>query len=237
MAIVILSISFGVHSPSHGQMGGMGGGTGGGMPNTPGGEFGGATDPSAIRTVDGLRIVPSVQISERYDSNVFFASKSQLQGITPEDFISTVSPQVRGLYADRRNLVKVNAVVGAVGSYYANNTGLNYVGANAGAVLDMSDLLSQWRPGVRWMVFDTYFYSPQPPAISSRKAINRAGESARSRFPSTRSKTIPIASIPYRVPFNIPAAPGVIPNLSYGAQVRSVSASRGSYAGHRDPQT
>lgn len=189
MAIVILSISFGVHSPSHGQMGGMGGGTGGGMPNTPGGEFGGATDPSAIRTVDGLRIVPSVQISERYDSNVFFASKSQLQGITPEDFISTVSPQVRGLYADRRNLVKVNAVVGAVGSYYANNTGLNYVGANAGAVLDMSDLLSQWRPGVRWMVFDTYFYSPQPPAfLLGSQSIEQANPLV-AGFQATRSKT------------------------------------------------
>jgi hypothetical protein len=115
--------------------------------------------------VNGLRLVPSVQISERYDSNVFFAPKSLLQGLNPADFVTTVMPQVRGLYADPEKLVKVNATVGAVGSYYANNTGLSYVGANGGAVLDMSDLLNRWRPGASWTVSDTFFYSPQPPAF------------------------------------------------------------------------
>ncbi len=161
MASIILGMSVGWWSPGHAQMGGMGEG----IPTIPGTEFGGATDPSSIQTVDQLRIVPSVQVSERYDSNVFLAPRSLLQGLTPEDYVTTVVPQVRGLYADHENLVKVNAVVGAVGSYYINNSGLSYVGANAGAVLDMSQLLSRWRPGARWTVSDTYFYSPQPPAF------------------------------------------------------------------------
>lgn len=161
MASIILGVIVGWWSTVHGQMGGMGGG----MPTIPGTEFGGATDPSSFRTVDRLRIVPSVQVSERYDTNVYFASRSLLQGLNPEDFVTTVVPQVRGLYADNENLVKVNAVVGAVGSYYVNNTGLSYVGANAGAVLDMNELVSRWRPGARWTVSDTYFYSPQPPAF------------------------------------------------------------------------
>lgn len=138
---------------------------GGGMPTVPGTEFGGATDPSSIRVGEGINVVPSVQISQRYDSNVFFAPKSRLQGLTPEDFVTTVMPQVRGLYTDHEHLVKLNAVVGAVGSYYVSNTGLSYVGANAGAVLDMSDWVSQWKPGARWTVSDTFFYSPQPPAF------------------------------------------------------------------------
>jgi hypothetical protein len=162
MVSIILGMGVGLCSLSQAQMGGMGGG----MPSIPGTAFGGATDPSSIQaTTDGLRIIPSVQVSERYDSNVFFASKSQLQGTAPGDFITTVAPQVRGLYTDHDKLVKVNASVGVVGSYYANNTGLNYVGANAGVGLDMSDLMSQWRPGARWTVSDTYFYSPQPPAF------------------------------------------------------------------------
>lgn len=166
-------MGFGLCSISQAQVGGMGGGMGGGigggigggMPTIPGTEFGGATDPSSIRVVERLQVVPSVQVSERYDSNVFLAPKSLLQGQNPEDFVTTVMPQVRGLYTDHEKLVKVNAVLGAVGSYYASNTGLSYVGANAGAVLDMSDLLSQWRPGARWTVSDTFFYSPQPPAF------------------------------------------------------------------------
>ena len=135
------------------------------MPAVPGAEFGGATDPSSIRPGDGLRVIPSVQVSERYDSNVFFAPKSLLKGLNPEDVVTTVVPQLRGLYIDHEHLVKVNIVAGAVGSYYVNNTGLNYIGANAGAALDMSDLLSRWRPGARWTVSDTFFYSPQPPAF------------------------------------------------------------------------
>jgi hypothetical protein len=146
-------------------MGGMGGGMGGGMPSVPGTTFGGATDPSSMQTGDGLHFVPSVQISELYDSNVFSAPKSRARGLTLGDFITTVVPQVRALYADREKLVRVNVVAGAVGSYYLNNTGLSYVGANVGAVLDMSDLLSRWRPGARWTVSDTFAYTPQSPAF------------------------------------------------------------------------
>jgi hypothetical protein len=138
---------------------------GGGVPTVPGTEFGGATDPSLIRPGDGLRLIPSIQVSERYDSNVYFAPKNLLQGLNPEDFVTTVVPQVRGLYTDHENPVKVNVVAGAVGNYYVNNTGLNYVGVNAGVALEMSDLLSRWKPGARWTVSDTFFFSPQPPAF------------------------------------------------------------------------
>lgn len=165
MAGTILGMGFGLCALSQAQVGGMGGGIGGGMPTVPGTAFGGATDPSSMQAVNGLRIVPSVQVSERYDSNVFFAPKSLLQGLTPDDIITSIVPQVRGLYADHEKLVKINTTVGAVGSYYANNPGLSYVGVNAGAGLDMSDLLSQWRPGAKWTVSETYFHTPQPPAF------------------------------------------------------------------------
>ena len=170
-------------------MGGIGGGMPGGMPSIPGTAFGGATDPSSIQVLEGLRVVPSIQVSERYDSNVFYASKSQLQGLTPEDFVTTVMPQVRGLYTDQKNLVKVNAVLGAVGSYFVNNSGLSYVGANAGAILDMSDLLSQWRPGAKWTVSDTFFYSPQPPAFLLGGQSGEPVNPLVAGFQATRTKT------------------------------------------------
>lgn len=193
MASIILGLGVGLCSQSQAQMGGIGGGMGSGMggemPNAPGTAFGGATDPSSIQIVEGLRIIPSVQVSERYDSNVFFSAKRQLQGLTPGDFITTLSPQVRGLFADHKRLVKVNAVVGAVGSYYAHNTGLSYVGANAGAGLDMSDLLSQWRPGARWTVFNTYLYSPQPPAFLLGDQSGEQTNPLVAGFQATRTKT------------------------------------------------
>jgi len=172
-----------------GMGGGIGGGMGGGMPNTPGTAFGGATDPSSIKVTEGLRLIPSVQVSQRYDSNVFYTSRSQLQGLTREDFVTTVIPQVRGLYTDHENLVKVNVVAGAAGSYYANNTGLSYVGANAGMVIDMSDLLSQWRPGTRWTVSDTFFYSPQPPAFLVGDQSGAPANPLVGGFQATRANT------------------------------------------------
>lgn len=182
MASIILGMSLGLWSPGQAQMGG-------GMPTIPGTEFGGATDPSSIRPGDGLRLVPSVQVSERYDSNVYFAPKSQLQGLTPEDFVTTVVPQVRGLYTDHENLVKVNVVAGAVGSYYAKNTELSYVGANAGAVLDMSNLLSRWRPGAKLMVSDTFFYSPQPPAFLTGGQLGEQANPLVAGFQAFRTNT------------------------------------------------
>ena len=166
MASVILGMGIGLCSLSQAQVGGMGG-MGGGMSTIPGTEFGGRTDPSSLQGGVGFRLIPSIQVSERYDSNVFFAPKGQLRELSlrPEDLVTTVMPQVRGMYVDPQNLLRVNAVVGAVGSYYVNNPGLSYVGANAGVALDMSDLLSRWRPRTIWRVSDTYFYSPQPPAF------------------------------------------------------------------------
>jgi len=190
MASIILGMGFGWCSATQAQMGGgIGGGMGGGMPTIPGTEFGGATDPSSIRVGAGLNVVPSVQISQRYDSNVFFAPRSQLQGLNPEDFVTTVVPQVRGLFTDHEHLVKLNAVVGAVGSYYMNNTGLSYVGANAGAVLDMSDLVSQWRPGARWTVTDTFFYTPQPPAFLIGGRLGEQANPLVAGFQASRTNT------------------------------------------------
>lgn len=106
MTSIILGMGFGLCSLSQAQMGGVGGGVGGGMgqgmPNVPGTAFGGATDPSAIQTVDGLRVIPSVQVSERYDSNVFFASKHLLQGLTQR----TLSRQSRHKSEDCTPIVK-----------------------------------------------------------------------------------------------------------------------------------
>lgn len=182
-------MGFGLCSLSEAQMGGMGGGMGGGMPTIPGAAFGGATDPSSMQTVNGFRVVPSVLVSERYDSNVYFAPTSELQGLTPEDFVTTIVPQVRGLYADSKQLVKVNAAVGAVGSYYVNNPGLSYVGVNAGAGLDMSDLLSRWRPGAKWTVSDTYFHSPEPPAFLQGGQLGEPANPLVAGFQAQRANT------------------------------------------------
>lgn len=145
----VLAITLGLVSIGHAQLGGG---------YVPGTAFGGATDPGALQITEGFRVVPTVMIGERYDSNVFFRPRTP--GLDREDFVTTTSPQIRGLYAG--SLISVNAVGGATGEYYAKNTGLNYIGANASAVLDMSKFLSQWWRGSMWQVTESYINSAQP---------------------------------------------------------------------------
>ena len=57
-------ITLGLVSIGHAQV------SGGYVPGT---AFGGATDPGALQLKEGFRIVPTVMIGERYDSNVFFS--------------------------------------------------------------------------------------------------------------------------------------------------------------------
>ena len=158
-----LVCALGLVSVSHAQ---MGGGMGGGMGNIPGAAFGGATDPGALQIADGFRVIPSIMVGQRYDSNVLFAANGnnfRTRGLSKEDFVTTTIPQVRGQYSG--SLVTVDAMAGAVGEYYAKNTGLSYVGTRAGAALDVSRLASRLWEGTRLTVSDTYSYTPQPPAF------------------------------------------------------------------------
>ncbi len=169
--------------------------TGGGY--VPGTAFGGATDPGALKITEGLRIIPTVMVGERYDSNVFFAPKTP--GLDREDFVTTTSPQIRGLYAG--SLMSVNAVGGGTGEYYAKNTGLNYIGANAGASLDMSKFLAQWWRGSTWQVTESYLNSTRPQSFltgdvsgASENPFARGYQVGRTRYQTQHCVYKPISS-------------------------------------------
>src|SRR5256885_5346608 len=68
-------------------------------------------------------IIPSVTLSERYDSNVFFVPGRNL-----EDYVTTVSPQLRVVHI--RQLVEGTIKGGLTTETYVKNPGLNYVAAN-----------------------------------------------------------------------------------------------------------
>lgn len=137
----------------------LGGGIGGG--GIPGTSFGGATDPSMVQIRDGLQVIPSIAVRERYDSNVFFQAKKP--GLDRNDYVTTVVPQIRGLYGG--SAMTVNATVGAFAEYYAKNTNFNYVGTNAALFLDLSPMLARLWEGMTFRVVDSFIYTPQPPSF------------------------------------------------------------------------
>jgi len=106
------------------------------------------------------RIVPVISATEQYDTNVFFTPKSQLQpGTQPEDFITTVIPQVVGTYTGM--LVDANASLGALVTHYVNNPNLDYLGFNASGAINLARVVQQSLPRLKaWSVTGTYQYTP-----------------------------------------------------------------------------
>ena len=165
---MVLVCALGLVSVGHAQ---MGGGIGGGMGGIPGTAFGGANDPSMVPITDGFRVIPSITVAERYDSNVFLSPKSST--LDRSDYVSTVAPQIRGLYSG--SAMTVNATVAAVASYYAQHTNLSNVGTNAGLFLDLSPMLGRWWQGATFTVFEQFRYTPEPPSFL---AGNHQGDTA-----------------------------------------------------------
>lgn len=105
-------------------------------------------------------IIPSLRVAERYDSNVFFVPGTNL-----EDFVTTVSPQVK--VSHKNQWVEARIGAGATGEVYVKNPGLNYVGANAAVNLDLDRTVNSLVRGLGLRISDRLSYTPQPPAFAA----------------------------------------------------------------------
>lgn len=116
---------------------------------------------SATSGPPGIKIIPMLFLSERYDSNVFFSPA--IAGVKRDDYVTSVSPQ---LYVrDNARIVTTTLQLGAVGERYTNNPGLSYVGYNASLNLGLNELIGRVASGATLYVFDNVSYTPTPPAF------------------------------------------------------------------------
>ena len=82
-------------------------------------------------------ILPSLSVSEAYDSNVFNTPKSQLSpGQKPEDYITFITPQINVAHGDQ--FIKGSLTAGAVFGKYVNNPELGYTGYNTAGQLNLT---------------------------------------------------------------------------------------------------
>lgn len=114
-----------------------------------------------------LRLVPSLSIMEQYDSNVFFAPKSQLTaGTKADDLITTFTPQLN--LSQGNMLVKTNLSAGAVIQKFAHNSGLDNVGLFASAGINVSEVVRRLLPRMTaFNLLGTYRYSPSTSAFGA----------------------------------------------------------------------
>jgi len=108
-----------------------------------------------------IRVIPSVTVSERYDTNVFFGFAAE--GVNPKDYVSNVSPQVK--VEHKGPLIDWDLTGGGTGEAYVNNPGLNYFGANGALNLDLDRAVGQLVRGAGLKLSDAFLYTPQPPAF------------------------------------------------------------------------
>ena len=130
----------------------------------PGPVQGQAVIPStpASKTVAGpeTNIIPSITLSERYDSNVFFVPGGNL-----EDYVTTVSPQLRVVH--KRQLLEGTVGGGVTAETYVKNPGLNYVAANGVIDLNLDGAMNELVRGLGLKISDAFYYTPQPPAFAA----------------------------------------------------------------------
>ena len=109
-------------------------------------------------------IIPSLSVSERYDSNVFNTPKSLL-GPTkePEDFITTMTPQIN---MSHTGSINSNLFVGGLITRYLHNSNFNYTGINAGGQSDLTAWANRFSQRITALtVRGTYQFTPAASAV------------------------------------------------------------------------
>ena len=120
-------------------------------------------------------IIPSLRVSERYDSNIFFTPTSLLgPNQQPEDFITTVTPQITMTHAG--SLMRGSLSVGALVSKYLHNPDLDFTGYNAAGTLDLTQAANNVSQRMSSLtVRGTYQYTPSVTGAAVAGAREAAG--------------------------------------------------------------
>ncbi|MDQ6735016.1 MAG: hypothetical protein M3Z35_13040, partial [Nitrospirota bacterium] len=104
-------------------------------------------------------IIPSISVSERYDSNVYFTSTKQ----DASDYVTTISPIVNIRRQSR--LIDLSGSLLASGNFYVRNPSLNYASITANVSASLDSLMARFVKRTTLSVNDYFTYTPQPPAF------------------------------------------------------------------------
>ena len=105
-----------------------------------------------------VHAVPTITVSERYDSNIFSGAGRQVS-----DFVTDIRPGARVNYSN--DLVEGTLFGGAMSGIYARNPGLNYVGANVAVNATLDKLTERVIRGLRFNLYEAATYYPEQPGF------------------------------------------------------------------------
>ena len=154
--ILLVVLILGIDSMAHGQY------------------VGSCGTPSPLSPASGtgsFEVVPSMCVSERYDSNVFYRPPSP--GLDQKDFVTTVNPMLRVNHNGDYASGFLN--VGGFSETYAKNPDLNYLGTNDSLSLNLDNSIKRWLPNASLRVTDYFSYTPLPPGFVNPAAGTSPG--------------------------------------------------------------
>jgi hypothetical protein len=116
-----------------------------------------------VMAASGLRaqthVIPSLTVTERYDSNVYFINANQKLA----DYVTTFSPALsiehKGRLLDAIGGLRLNAET------YVRNPGLNYVAGTGSIAATLDEMVGRFDRRLKLTVSDFMTYTPQPPAF------------------------------------------------------------------------
>lgn len=109
-------------------------------------------------------VIPSVSLSERYDSNVFYSPRGSIPpGKQHWDFVTTTAAVVD--VVDKSRLADSLLRAGVNGNAFAYNTNLAFVSTTVFASSDMTRGVSELVRGLQLRISDSFRYTPETPAF------------------------------------------------------------------------
>jgi hypothetical protein len=113
-------------------------------------------DPVLVQSE--TKVIPTLTIAERYDSNVYF-----IQGRNLEDYVTTVTPQLKVDHSGR--LVSGTLLATLTGEAYVKNPGFNYIAPSGALNLNLDNLIGQLDRRAKLKIGDSFMFTPKPLAF------------------------------------------------------------------------
>jgi hypothetical protein len=109
-------------------------------------------------------VIPSVSLSERYDSNVWYAPRGSIPpGKKAWDYVTTATAMVD--VVDTSRLADSILRAGVDGNAFVYNSDLAFYSTTVNASSDMTRGVSELVRGLRLRISDSFRYTPEPPAF------------------------------------------------------------------------
>jgi opacity protein-like surface antigen len=111
-------------------------------------------------------IIPSLTVSERYDTNIWFAPAEFLPpGTRLDDFATTLGGGIQALYKERD--LEASLTAGGDFNAYVYNPGINYFNTRLDGYARLDSWIQQLIKGSQLRVADTFRYTPESPGFAT----------------------------------------------------------------------